>query len=308
MSWDQITNSSASSESLFIRLDEQRTQVRVVGDPVVYARHWTKGQAGENCTVKCSDYGNVARKSCPVCAIGGVDNKARIRAIFPVIDRRTQSVKLLDLPQTVAAQLKSLMSNPDWGSPLHYDITIQKSKMAKRVDYQILPASTKTPLTNDENAMVADFFSKVDYRTYAVPHTPEEIMAILNGRPLQKQAQQNYGNNAPAYQAPMSYAPQAPAPLQAQYAPAPVQQQYAPQAPVYQYVAPAPVYAAPAAPIAPVYAVPVAPVAPAPVYAPAVAPVYAAPVAPVQPVQSQAPGNAIGDDLLRQFAPQPPKF
>lgn len=307
MSWDQISNTS--SESLFVRLDDQRTQVRVLGDPVVYARHWTRGHTGENCTVKCPDFGNVARKSCPVCAMG---EKPRIRAIFPVIDRRTNSVKLLDIPQTVAAQIKALKNNPDWGDPLQYDITIQKSKIAKRVDYQVLPASNRTPLAQNEEVMVRSFFEKVNYQNYALPHTPEEVIAILNGHPIQKAAQ------APAagytqYAAPQPYgqyaAPQAPivAPM-APPPPAPV----APAAPVY--APPAPVYTAPVAPIAPaapVYAPPVAPVAPVVPVAPVapMAPVAPTPVQPVAPVQPIGPGaSAIGDDTINQFAPKPPQI
>src|SRR5208283_479783 len=171
MSWDQINN---VTDSLFVRLDEQRTQVRVLGEPVVYARHWTIGSTGENCTVKCPDFGNITRKSCPVCAMGDAKSKARIRAIFPVIDRRTQSIKLLDIPQTVAAQIKSLKNNADWGDPINYDITIQKNKSARKVDYQVLPASSRTPITPAEDALVRDFLAKVDYKSYAIPHTPEE--------------------------------------------------------------------------------------------------------------------------------------
>ena len=231
MSWDQIQNTS--SESLFVRLDEPRTQVRVLGDPVVYARHWTKSTTGGNCTVKCPDFGSITHKTCPVCAM---NEKPRIRAIFPVIERKTNSVKLLDIPQTVAAQIKALKNNADWGDPLNYDITIQKNKVAKRTDYQVLPASTRVPLAQNEEVMVRNFLAKIDYKGYALPHTPEEIIAILNGHPIQK----------PGFASAGSYA----GPQLAQ-APNYTQAPMAPMAPI------APMPQAPMAPIAPMQGSPV---------------------------------------------------
>lgn len=298
MSWDQISN-VGSYESLFVRL-EDRIQVRVLAEPAVYARHWTTGSMGQKATVKCPNFSNPAAKNCPVCA---VNEKPRIRAIFPVIERASGKVKLLDVPQTVAAQIKSLI-NSEWGDPVNYDVTIQKNKVAQRTDYQVLPAASKKPLSQAEIALVNEFYAKVDYKTYALPHTAEEIIAILNGQQVthNKAGNNNFGGgNNYAPQAPQGYAP----PQQAPQAFAPQAPQYqAPQAPQYQ--APAPQYQAPQAPAAP-YApqAPAAPFVPAPIAPQAPIQPRFAPQAPVAPQNPQ--GNAaqnIGDDLLKDFLPK----
>jgi hypothetical protein len=59
--------------------------------------------------------------SCPVCDKG---DKAKRRWLVGVIDRKTNTYKVLDISYSVFKSIKTLALQEDWGDPSRYDIDI----------------------------------------------------------------------------------------------------------------------------------------------------------------------------------------
>ena len=310
MSWQdpratQQQQQNGPRESLFLNLKDE-LRVRVVGDPEFFERHWTRGRAGKDVTVRCP-----GSTVCPICEMG---EKARVRAIFPVLDRKTGKMKIVDVPQIVVGYIKALKEG-EWGDPVNYDLTIKQVPTGKKTDYQVIP-NMPSPLSALDTQEISRFFTSVDYKKFATPHTREEAMAILNGTTLPR----NTMAQTPAALLPGVQLPQAPQqPTQPQYAPAQVQTNgtaYAPQPqPAYQVPQEpsqtvAQPWHQPQVPQAPVQAayVPPAPAVAQPVYVPQAPaqPAYVPPPAPavqMAPPSQQPSAPAITDQMLKTFMP-----
>jgi len=280
-------------ESLFLNLKEEN-RVRIVGEPEYFDRHWTRGRMGKDVTVKCP-----GAASCPICAMG---EKPRLRAIFPVLDRKTNKVKLMDVPQLVDGYIRALAAS-EWGNPANYDITVKQMVMGKKTDYQVIP-QPPTPISEIDKAEITRFFESVDYKKYSVPHTVEEVMMILNGQPLPNKSAGQKAAWPPAAAVPQNvnvpptsmYVPQAGTgvlgPVAAAYVPPPVPADPPPVTPT----APAPVGAVVSNPQPGVTVVSGGTVPPPP------AAPQAAWVPP--PAPQAASVGAVNDQLLKQFMPQ----
>jgi len=296
MAWNDPRSTQAPSgprESLFLNLKDE-LRVRVVGEPEFFERHWTRGRVGKDVTVRCP-----GATICPICAMG---DKPRVRALFPVLDRKTGKMKLMDVPQIVVGQIRALKEG-EWGDPVNYDLSIKQTTVGKKTDYQVIP-NLPTALSAIDQQEIRKFFETVDYKKYARPHSNEEAMAILNGTPLpSKQA----SAPAPAALPPgvmMPPAPQSPG----NYVPqqVPTGTQYVPPAASY----PAQSYVPPA-PQAPAVQVPGATASyPAPgvtVQSGGQASQYVPPAPQVQMAPQTPAPNAVNDNMFQQFMPPAPK-
>ena len=276
MGWNEVPaegSSGSGSQIPYLKIDRE-IRVRVIGEPEVYAKHFLR-IGGKGVTVKCP-----GRDSCLICQRGKQEESAKVRAMFVVLDRYDDQLKLYDAPRSVATYIKALMSNPEWGPLDGYDIIIKKIG-GKRVDYQVQPAPKSLLDPNVVNYINATF-GTINLKQLTRPHTGDEILAILNGQPASSVRQ---GNTAPPVTAQTftQAQPVAPAPA---YVPPPI----VPQAPV------APVQA-----VQPVISTPVQPIIAQQPNAGGVVNPATAPVQPVQPVQPQGPLGAKTDKFFNQF-------
>ena len=258
MGWNEIpaeNGSSSNSQAGYLKIDRE-VRVRVIGEPEVYSKHFLRVN-GKGVTIKCP-----GRDQCLVCQKGKQDEAAKVRAMFIVLDRYDDQLKLYDAPRSVATYIKALMTNPEWGSLDGYDVIIKKIS-GKRVDYQVQP-TPKSMLSPEVVKYINETYPTINLAQVVRPHTPDEIVAILNGQPASSGRPQGSGY-APSQ--PQSYTPAAVPPVQAAYV----------------------------SPVQP--ATPVAPVQPQ-VHSGSVGQVY--PVQPVTPVQPQTPG-AKADKFFNQF-------
>jgi hypothetical protein len=209
-SWDDPRAVQAAHqgprEQLFLSLKED-LRIRVIGAPEFFERHWVMSRTGKYVGIRCP-----GSSHCPVCAMG---DKPRLRAILPVLDRKTNKVKLLDAPQIIIGYLKALKDG-EWGDLSGYDVVIQRVQVGKKTDYQVTPQPSRTPLTEADKAEINRFFETVDYKKYAQPHTIEEALALLNGQQLPSKRPEtiSYTGEPARMQTAYTnaYAPQAPAP------------------------------------------------------------------------------------------------
>ena len=77
------------------------------------------------------------------------DNPPKKFLAMAVIDRDDETVKIWEVTQkSVIKAIKALASNPDWGVPFSYDLTITKTGEDLKTKYVVTP-SPKKPLTKE---------------------------------------------------------------------------------------------------------------------------------------------------------------
>jgi hypothetical protein len=77
------------------------------------------------------------------------ENKPKKFLAAAIIDHEDGAVKILEVTQqSIIKALKALTSNPDWGNPFSYDVTIKKEGEDLKTKYTVTP-SPKKPLSKD---------------------------------------------------------------------------------------------------------------------------------------------------------------
>src|SRR5579885_2269990 len=127
VNWDTVGNRSGKSEGgkdEWMRLEDGINTVRIVTNPHQYLVHKSVkpvGDKGYGQRVLC------AIDDCPLCKMG---HQATTRWYVGIIDRKSNSYKVLDVGGSVVFKLKSLNKNPRWNDPKRYDIDIVKDSKA----------------------------------------------------------------------------------------------------------------------------------------------------------------------------------
>lgn len=159
---------NSQSKDDFISLDSGSNKVRLITDPYVYMIHKFKeeGDRGFPYKVKCSRY----HGSCPLCdhpdkAVAAV----KPRWYVGIIDRSTQSPKILDMSPAVFQDLQKL-SRSEWGDPTKYDIDIVVDKSGGANGYYTVLPLRPEPLSDADVEMKQNF----DLDSLASRCTPPE--------------------------------------------------------------------------------------------------------------------------------------
>jgi len=170
-SWDE---GEVSTPNDFMRLLEGDNQVRILTTPYQFVVHWVQDSSGANRKIRC------ARKNCPLCK---KLVKAQYRWFVGVLDRKSGLPKILEISQQIYNGIKKYVNNPEWaefydhawGKTMAYDVTVQRGPKGTNPLYTVLPSPRKRDLNDEENALVVNFFERVDINKFCQPATPEEV-------------------------------------------------------------------------------------------------------------------------------------
>jgi len=162
VSWDEVDTSIGGksqkdlNRELFLHLEDGSNKVRVLTKPHQYMVHTYKepGDQGWGYKVMCSKHNG----RCVLCdraekfkASGEKElfsqQKAKKRWLIGVIDRKTDSYKILDISYSIFSALKELNQEEAWGNPETYEINIKVNKNGGATGfYTVLPIE-KRPLS-----------------------------------------------------------------------------------------------------------------------------------------------------------------
>jgi hypothetical protein len=149
VSWDSVEFNQRGGTNRkrdeFIKLQSGSNVLRVVSRPYQYNFHkWKEeGDKGYGDKVMCS----MIHGSCPLCAKA---DRPKRRWYVGVIDRKTQSYKILDMSPAVFQAVQKLTRNELWGDPGHYDIDIVVDKNAGATGYYTVMPLPKQPLSDSD--------------------------------------------------------------------------------------------------------------------------------------------------------------
>jgi len=164
-----------SNKDLFLRLKEGDNEMRFVTSPHQYLVHKVKKDPNNP-----KDFGQkvwcaAINGECPACAHGD----AKPRWLVGVIDRSTNSYRILDMGWAVFQQIRTHAKNPKLGDPQKYDINIVVNPKGGAVGYYTVQTYSKEPLSA-EDQVIKDTADLADLKRRVQPWSKEKVQEKLN--------------------------------------------------------------------------------------------------------------------------------
>lgn len=133
----------------WMKLKDGSNKVRIVSDFADYGIHSIKDN-GKYRSEVCIGKDN----GCYYCSQG---SPVKVQFLGWVIDRADNQVKLLRIGWVIASQIKAYQESEEYGFKdlPPYDIDIVRSGEGLDTDYNVIPARKDTPLTPEEEEMIA---------------------------------------------------------------------------------------------------------------------------------------------------------
>lgn len=166
----------------WMRLEQGNNELRIITDPYQYVEHRYKaeGDKGYGDRIRCSA---VAYGSCPICDMRDPKTGKQLyppkkRWLLGVIDRKTNTPKILDISKSVFMALKKFNSNERIGDPKKYDINIEVDKNADPVNYYSVQNYPKEPLS-EADVELKKSFNLESLKKRCVPPSPDSVKETL---------------------------------------------------------------------------------------------------------------------------------
>lgn len=183
-SWDEVEVKQAKkpTRDQFMRLENGSNVVRVITQPHEYLVHRVKldpSDPGFGERIMSSQYhGRDPLMEPPY------SSKPKRRWYVGVIDRKTQSYKILDMSVQVFKGIQELVRDEDWGNPNQYDIDIKVDKSAGPSAYYSVIPKSKKPLS-PADLEIKQNVDLDELKRKCTPPTPEQVeqrIAALKAR------------------------------------------------------------------------------------------------------------------------------
>lgn len=142
-------SSKENNKDLYLHLEDGSNFVRALTKPHKYMCHKgvkKVGEQGYGRKIPCSKENG----SCPLCDKG---LKPQTRYLLGVLDRRSNSYKVLDISYGVFQDIKKLNGKAMWGNPEKYDIDLVVDKKAAPSKYYTVQPVPHSPLSASEQAI-----------------------------------------------------------------------------------------------------------------------------------------------------------
>lgn len=195
VSWDDESpgnsDKGSNTRDTFLRLQNGSNVVRLLTRPHQYLVHKgikRESDKGYGQKVNCS----MANGSCVLCEQGV---KPSQRWLLGVIDRRSSSYKVLDIPWQVYSQIKKLAKNTEvWGDPVKYDLDIVVDRNGGSTGYYSVQPRPHKPLSAADQ-QIRDNADLDDLKRRVVPPSPEATSKRVE-KILEESAQASPGSSS----------------------------------------------------------------------------------------------------------------
>jgi hypothetical protein len=179
-SWTDVVLNSAekkNSKDTFLRLNPGSNVVRLLTLPYAYYQHKHMIEGGKKFgyRINCSDPEH--RTNCPVCEKG--EDKPKRRWFLGVIDRKSDTYKILDIGYSVFKAIQTLAKDDDWGDPSRYDIDIVVDPNGGSTGYYTVVAKPPKPLSASD-LVKREENSVEELVRRATPPTTEKVQERLD--------------------------------------------------------------------------------------------------------------------------------
>jgi hypothetical protein len=147
--WNE-NSGSGGGKAEFLRLSEGENRFRVITKPFKYSTHKNVkpvDEKGYGRKVPCSANEETG-ETCPLCEMG---HKAKRMYMLGVIDRKTDTYKVIDISWSIFSPIKGFVNDPIWGPPESFDIKVKKNPHSTGPsDFYLVSPIPHTPLSIDD--------------------------------------------------------------------------------------------------------------------------------------------------------------
>lgn len=179
-------SSKENGKDVFLRLKNGTNTIRLVTKPFQYLVHKSvkkQGDGGYGQKVNCPM--SKDNDVCPLCAAG---HPVSVRYFVGVIDRATNSYKLLDIGPSVFYEIKKYNDNIRWGDPMKYDLDLTKNDKADPQHYYSVAPVPHSPLSATDQKIIDEDVDLDDLKAKVTPptleRTQQRLEKILEGGKL----------------------------------------------------------------------------------------------------------------------------
>lgn len=184
-SWDENVSAGAgrgreNREPLekieWLRLEKGMNQLRIVTKPVKFLAHKYKSDddKGFGDWVKCSM--PLPEKTCPLC---DAQERVQGRWLIGVIDRKTNSYKVLEIGKAVYEEIQTLNRTPMYADPTRYDIILNVNPKGGATGYYKVMPLPAEPLS-EQDQKIKSSVNMERLVKQATPPTAEQVMKRIN--------------------------------------------------------------------------------------------------------------------------------
>lgn len=194
VSWKDNALGGGSGEKqynpeLFLRLSPGSNLIRILTEPFQYFQHKYKffeGEKGFGHRIACS----APNGSCIVCEQG---DKPKKRWFLGVIERKTNTYKILDINWSVLSDINTYANDDDWGDPSEYDFDIVVNPQGGPQHYYKAVAKPKKPLSASDLAIKEKDVNLAELERKCQP--PEPAKTTERFLMLKENAMKSKGDN-----------------------------------------------------------------------------------------------------------------
>jgi hypothetical protein len=175
--WSDVeikTGQKKNDKDLYLKLKNGNNVLRIITKPHEFLVHQYKAHKND------PGFGqrvmsSIVHGSDPLIEMGF---QPRRRWLVGVIDRESQSYKILDLSTTAFKGIQELAREEDWGDPTQYDINIKVDKDAGSTGYYTVLPKVKKPLS-PADIEIKSSADLEDLKRRCTPPTPEEVASKI---------------------------------------------------------------------------------------------------------------------------------
>jgi len=158
----------------FLRLEQGRTKVRIMGNPVQFYIHWVDTPDGKKRKVNSPiSEPKLVRK------LDDAGFKRRARWIIKVLDRASGDFKLLEIGAQIYNGIKALYADEDWGPVTAYDVTIERGSPGQQPLYRVTPVRP-SPLEASYKEAYLQFNDRIDLTKLTQPADPADVRELMH--------------------------------------------------------------------------------------------------------------------------------
>lgn len=134
--------------SRYMRLDDGKNKLRILGsfengEAIMGTEYWKTKEDGKRTPVRLKMGVSVPVEELELNSWGEPDIPKHFWAM-PVFNYQEKAVQILEITQKgIMSTIKNLAQDEDWGTPLDYDITINRSGEKLKTEYTVTPSPKK---------------------------------------------------------------------------------------------------------------------------------------------------------------------
>jgi len=171
--WNSDASDPGGNRAQFMKLEQGRTVVRVMGNPVQFYINWVELAEGKK-----------KKFNSPVAApellqkLEDAGFKRKARWIVKVLDRSDNQFKLLEISPQIYAGIRQLVNDPDWGKVTSYDLIITRNKPGTQPLYTVSPRP-KSAIDDSLKDAYMEFNDGLNLDRLIQPSDPQYVMDLM---------------------------------------------------------------------------------------------------------------------------------